>query len=343
MSAGSSYCVQAVGDNATYSGYGGYSNPCIISVPLPSCCIAAAVSTTDSDWTFPTYTTNTTQPTSLPLAPGTWSTCSTYTQYFAPARNSSTINSCYVVATMYDVDVIDFVSWNHSLSYDENAADPNHCQLSQGYEYCLQLIKATATPTTTTTSTTPARRLMLDREHNRHCYYHNDNSIQWCVNTHSNPNGMAEDCTSFYYVQSGDGCYNIAANNGIALDELYTWDPALNGDGSGLWPDYYICVGVGTTTTTTTTTTTGTVETPTPTQAGMGRGTLSQSVTLSEFFYSHIAVWPQERPCLYCYPCLNTPIKKLACPDLPARRRIGLRHATFGAISADPVDFLITQ
>jgi LysM repeat protein len=79
---------------------------------------------------------------------------------------------------------------------------------------------------------------------------------------------MVEDCTSFSYVQSGDGCYDIAANNGIALDELYTWNPALNGDCSGLWPDYYICVGVGTTTTTATTTT-GAVETPTPTQAGM--------------------------------------------------------------------------
>ncbi|KAL4739532.1 hypothetical protein BDV11DRAFT_169947 [Aspergillus similis] len=208
--AGSSYCVQAVGDIATYSGYGGYSNPCITSVPLPSSCIASAVSTTDSDWTFSTYTTNTTQPTSLPLAPGTWSNCSTYTQYIAPARNSSTINSCYVVATMYDAS------------------------------------SGVSTPTPTQT-------------------------------------GMAEDCTSFYHVQSGDGCYNIAANNGIALDELYTWNPALNGDCSGLWPNYYICVGVGTTTTSTTTTTTtttttktttttGAVETPTPTQEGMLSG-----------------------------------------------------------------------
>ncbi|KAL4972272.1 hypothetical protein BDW66DRAFT_144586 [Aspergillus desertorum] len=55
---------------------------------------------------------------------------------------------------------------------------------------------------------------------------------------------MAEDCTSFYYVQSGDGCYNIAANNRIALDELYTWNPALNGDCLGLWPNYYIWSGL---------------------------------------------------------------------------------------------------
>jgi hypothetical protein len=53
-------------------------------------------------------------------------------------------------------------------------------------------------------------------------------------------------------MQSGNGCYNIAANNRIALDELYTWNPALDGDYSGLWPDYYICVRVGTTTATTT-------------------------------------------------------------------------------------------
>lgn len=80
----------------------GYSNPCVTLVPLPSSCIATAVTTTDSGWTFPTYTTNTTQPTPLPLAAGTWSNCSTYTQYIAPVRNASTINSCYVVASMYD-------------------------------------------------------------------------------------------------------------------------------------------------------------------------------------------------------------------------------------------------
>ncbi|KAJ5745060.1 hypothetical protein N7520_010242 [Penicillium odoratum] len=330
--AGSSYCVQAVGDIATYLGYGGYSNPCITSVPLPSSCLATAVSTTDSDWTFPTYSTNATQPTPLPLAPGTWSNCSTYTQYISPMRNTSTINSCYVVASMYDVDVTDFVSWNPSLSYDPDAADPNDCQLKPGYQYCLQLTKNTAIPTTTTATTTtsstttsgqatstgpsgqptplpiqvltsslsPCYDIALDNLYtwnpalNGDCtglypdYYicvgllgsttatatTTTTSVEVSTPTPTQA-GMVADCTSFYDVQSGDGCSDIAAENGIVLDELYLWNPALNGDCSGLWPDYYICVGVGSATTTSTATTTtapGAVATPTPTQSGMVSG-----------------------------------------------------------------------
>jgi LysM repeat protein len=85
---------------------------------------------------------------------------------------------------------------------------------------------------------------------------------------------MVRDCTKFYLVQSGDGCYDIAAAEGIALSDLYAWNPALNGDCSGLWPDYYIRVGRGdvTATTTATTTTTTVITTPTPTQTGMISG-----------------------------------------------------------------------
>ncbi|PTU19056.1 hypothetical protein P175DRAFT_0440688 [Aspergillus ochraceoroseus IBT 24754] len=100
-------------------------------IPLLSSCIATAVTTTNSAWTFLTYTTNTRQPTPLPLAPRTWSNCSTYTEYIAPVRNTLIINSCYIVASIYDTDVTDFVSWNLSLSYNEN--DPNTCQLKLGY------------------------------------------------------------------------------------------------------------------------------------------------------------------------------------------------------------------
>ncbi|KAL4764003.1 uncharacterized protein BDW70DRAFT_148033 [Aspergillus foveolatus] len=148
------------------------------------------------------------------------------------------------------VDVIDFASWNPSLSYDENAADPNHCQLSQGYEYCLQWIKATATPTTTTS--TPSTTIS---------------------------DGITTSCGAFYLVQTNDSCYDIAASYNIALDDLCTWNPALNRDCSGLYPDYYICLGlIGSTTataTTTTTTASSGVSTPTPTQTAMAEDCIS--------------------------------------------------------------------
>ncbi|KAJ5667470.1 hypothetical protein N7507_003334 [Penicillium longicatenatum] len=62
-------------------------------------------------------------------------------------------------------------------------------------------------------------------------YYHGARGGR---NTDSHPN----------WDGNGDSCYDIAAENGIALNTLYVWNPALNRDCSGLWPDYYLCVGM---------------------------------------------------------------------------------------------------
>ncbi|KND88571.1 hypothetical protein TOPH_06752 [Tolypocladium ophioglossoides CBS 100239] len=195
---------------------------------MPTSCLATGVPTTAPAWTFPSYTTAT-QPTTLPLAPGTLSNCSTYAEYVDPPRNTSTINTCYVVASFYDRDVNDFVSWNPSLSYDAN--NPADCQLKQGYRYCAKLTLPTATTTSLASKTSMT-------------------STQQATSTGSNgeptplpiQTGMTSKCGKFYLVKSGDGCYDIASANNIALSDLYSWNPALKGDCSGLYPDYYICV-----------------------------------------------------------------------------------------------------
>jgi len=56
---------------------------------------------------------------------------------------------------------------------------------------------------------------------------------------------MVTGCERFYKVESGDGCYNIAQEAGIALADFYTWNPAVNTDCSGLQANVYICVGLG--------------------------------------------------------------------------------------------------
>ena len=97
---------------------------------------------------------------------------------------------------------------------------------------------------------------------------------------------MVSNCNKFYYVQSGDGCWTIANNSGITLDQLYAWNPALNGDCSGLFPDYYVCVGVQGSATTTVgsttvpaTTTSPAIVTPTPYPANMAPG-------CTQFYYT---------------------------------------------------------
>lgn len=64
---------------------------------------------------------------------------------------------------------------------------------------------------------------------------------------------MVSGCTRFYFVEPGNDCYDIALDAGIALDSFYSWNPALNGDCSGLQADVYVCIGLsgpGTTITT---------------------------------------------------------------------------------------------
>jgi hypothetical protein len=53
---------------------------------------------------------------------------------------------------------------------------------------------------------------------------------------------MVPGCTKFYRVQDGDGCWAITDAQGIELDELYTWNPAIGPDCASLWPGYYVCV-----------------------------------------------------------------------------------------------------
>ncbi|ATY65640.1 Peptidoglycan-binding Lysin subgroup [Cordyceps militaris] len=247
---GYSYCVKPVGDIGAYPGYGGIVNPCINQIPLPASCVETGSVSTVSRWEFPTAAPNITDPDTLPLAAGTKEGCATYVTYLDGARNGSSVNACYSVASVFGTNITDFVSWNPSLKYDEN--NPQNCVLTKGFRYCAQVTVASPTSTPATTTTTSP-------------------SVTTPTPTQD---GMVKNCNKFYKVKSGDGCYNIADSNGVALSDLYSWNPALKGDCSGLFPDYYLCVGVtssssGTPTTTPTTTTTPPGTTPSPVQDGM--------------------------------------------------------------------------
>ncbi|WYZ36110.1 hypothetical protein EsH8_X_000757 [Colletotrichum jinshuiense] len=56
--------------------------------------------------------------------------------------------------------------------------------------------------------------------------------------------GRVANCVDFYLVQSGDGCWAISDARVIALDDLYSWNPAVKTDCSGLQANVYVCVGV---------------------------------------------------------------------------------------------------
>lgn len=148
----------------------------------------------------------------------------------------------------------------------------------QGLYYCVQVnyIALTTSKTSTSTSTLSSSAT--------------SSAITTPTPTQT---GMANNCDNFYLVVSGDTCYDIAAAEGIPLDDFYAWNPAVGTSCASLQAGYYVCVGVasgssGTTTTTTSstlststvsttkrtttitkTTTTSGAAVPSPTQSGL--------------------------------------------------------------------------
>ncbi|KAI1860784.1 uncharacterized protein JN550_011246 [Neoarthrinium moseri] len=83
--------------------------------------------------------------------------------------------------------------------------------------------------------------------------------------------GIVESCVKYYVAQSGDGCWAIANDNAIALDNFYAWNPAVGTDCANLWPGYAYCVqgpASSPTTSAMPTSTSGGVSPPGPTQDG---------------------------------------------------------------------------
>jgi hypothetical protein len=48
----------------------------------------------------------------------------------------------------------------------------------------------------------------------------------------------------FYHIVSGDGCWDIAADAGIVLADFYAWNLAVGTSCAGIWPNYYVRIGI---------------------------------------------------------------------------------------------------
>lgn len=82
---------------------------------------------------------------------------------------------------------------------------------------------------------------------------------------------MTSSCAKFYQVEAEDGCYHIAAVNKVDLSDFSSWNLALKDDCYGLFPDYYVRVGLSGSSTTATPTSvkpTDGVSTPSPVREG---------------------------------------------------------------------------
>ncbi len=152
---------------------------------------------------------------------------------------------CRDIAAAQGISLSDFYAWNPAAKSD--------CSGLWANVYVCVGIIGRLTATATPTAITPT------------------NGVSTPTPTQA---GIVSNCVKFYYVKENDGCRDVATAHGISLSDFYAWNPALKGDCSGLWPDFYVCVGLigqtATTQATATATTTGNgISTPQPTQPGM--------------------------------------------------------------------------
>lgn len=179
-----------------------------------------------------------------PTQPGLIDSCTTF--YKAVSGDS-----CWgIVNTVFhnEFTLDDFYAWNPAVGTDCAGLQAN-------VYYCVGVPGSTTTfkPTSTAMPTTTKKTTTV--------------TTTTATNGAPSPtqSGLISTCTSFYKVVSGDGCWDIVNNKydgAFTLDEFYSWNPALNGDCSGLQAGYYVCVGVPGTATPCT------VAHPTPTQPG---------------------------------------------------------------------------
>ncbi|KAL4901977.1 hypothetical protein BDW74DRAFT_169739 [Aspergillus multicolor] len=242
---------------------------CELEVGLSYCVEAPNVSP-------PTTTASTVPPTNSATSTTKTTTVTTTTGGPSPTQTglTSECSHFYLVEKGdYCQAIVDsYGSFTLEQFYSWNPAVKNDCSgLQAGYYVCVGVSGSITTTKTTMTTTTSAPSTTTTDPHS------------------PQQSGIAENCNDYYFVVSGNTCIDIASDNGISLNDFYSWNPAVGTTCAGLQAGYYVCVGVSglssstpyacycilmstgasTTTKTASTTTTATSSGPSPTQSGI--------------------------------------------------------------------------
>ncbi|PWY70846.1 hypothetical protein BO94DRAFT_609132 [Aspergillus sclerotioniger CBS 115572] len=129
-------------------------------------------------------------------------------------------DTCATIASEYDITLDEFYDWNPAVG-DTCAnlwVEDYVCVGTTG-----ESASATSTTAVSTTSTTSSTGVTTPTPYET---------------------GMVDDCDAFHLVVSGDTCAAIVSDAGITLDEFYEWNPTVGDSCSGLWVDYYVCIGI---------------------------------------------------------------------------------------------------
>lgn len=125
-------------------------------------------------------------------------------------------NDCSDIAAAYSISLSTFYDWNPAVG--------SSCLYLEANVYvCVGLLGSSSMTSVTPTTLSSSSGV----------------STPTPVQT-----GIVSNCNAFYEVQSGNTCYGIAEDYGIALDAFYAWNPAVGTTCQYLELDVYVCVGV---------------------------------------------------------------------------------------------------
>ncbi|KAI0024493.1 LysM domain-containing protein [Xylariomycetidae sp. FL0641] len=268
-----SYCVQAVGDIATYPGYAGNpTNPCFGGTTLPpSSCFAETYATTDP-WTFPPVVTtaapgnmsttswssyvpstiltsspvsHSIKPTPKPYQDGMVSGCTDFRYISGELAPGWRVLEPLLLDTLTDIAANDScvdIATLWGLSFDTllswNPDLKEDCSgLLEGTYICVVRGKSGPSSTTTTDTATST-----------HTTTTTPPTSTGGGSTPPGPtqSGIPSDCDEWTTQEDGVYCQDMADKAGISLECLYQLNPALitsEGECQGLWAGYSYCVG----------------------------------------------------------------------------------------------------
>ncbi|KAL4767932.1 hypothetical protein BDW60DRAFT_226112 [Aspergillus nidulans var. acristatus] len=173
--------------------------------------VCVGVSGGDGSSTTSPSSTTTSGSAPSPTMDGTASNCDDY--YYVKGGDG-----CADIATEYGISLDDFYTWNPGVGSD--------CRTLKTEFYVCVGVSGETKPSTTTSNPSTTT---------------DDGS--GATPTETMP-GTIDTCKKYHKVIPGDGCYDLAAEYGISLDDFYAWNPAVGDDCSGLKYDYDVCVRI---------------------------------------------------------------------------------------------------
>ncbi|KAF8457864.1 LysM domain-containing protein [Kalaharituber pfeilii] len=202
--ANESYCVQAVGDIATYHGH---PRSALLTT-------VTSISITENVATLPDadYTTPAPRVTEAPIASGSRQDCAEYIDGDSMQLDLNGTwweSTCQFVAKLYGVSLEELEIWNPQLGNTTLST----CSFQTGVRYCAK-------------------------------YFFGESYVPPVVPEPELPirDGTTPNCTEYLEVTEGWTCADILEEYRLTMWQFYTYNPAVLADCSGMWLNYRYCV-----------------------------------------------------------------------------------------------------